>query len=100
MLRGLILKQHDIPTTPVVPDQVEEVLMFHLRPPFTDPQQRTATADIERAMQDAPGVAAARGDSDLLTDAAITAVQRRRLRNDRLIQHQQSQTGTRKKPGF
>ena len=74
--------------------------MFYLRPPFTDPQQHTATADIERSVEDAPGVTAARGDANLLTDAAITAVQRRRFRNDRLIQHQQGQTGTRKKPGF
>jgi hypothetical protein len=89
VLRRPILKEHDIPATPMVPDQVEKMLMLDLSPILRDQQQHVTASDIERPMQDAPGMAAANRDAGLLADVPVAAVQRGCFRDDRFIEHQQ-----------
>ena len=83
-----ILKQDDMPTASVSPDQLQEVLMRDLIPGLSDEEQDIATPDIDHAMQNALAAIAGDWDQSLLPNPAITTIKRRGLGNDHLIKHQ------------
>src|SRR2546421_4509910 len=62
--------------------------MGHFIPYFGNQQQHIAAADIDDAMKDALLAIARDGDTALLPDAAVATVERRRLSDDDLVQHQ------------
>src|ERR1051325_10298324 len=87
--RATIFKQDDLPPAPVRTNHPEKGLMRLLHPFSADEQQRVATADIQTAMKDALLPIAGDGNKGLLASATITTVERRRLGDDRLVEHQQ-----------
>ena len=58
-------------------------------PILGDQQREIAAPDIDRPMEHPLGVRPADRHPHLLADGTIAAIQRRRLRDDRLVQHQQ-----------
>ena len=65
-----------------------------------DEQQTSAARHIERAVQDALPPIAGDGNTGLLSDAAITTVERRRFRDDRFIKHDDEGALTPQQPAF
>jgi len=100
VLARAVLEQHDIPASPMVPDQVEKMLVLDLGPSLRDQQQYLAAVDVQRPMKDAPGMAAANRDARLLADVPVAAIERWRFRDDRFVEHQQDGTLPRKKTAF
>ncbi len=74
--------------------------MGHFIPHFGDQQQHIAAMDIDDAMKDALLAIARDGDATLLTDAAVTTVEWRRLTDDDLIKHQDNSALPLKKSAF
>src|SRR5262245_13368752 len=89
MLRRSVLEEDDVPAPPVGPDYVEEVLVLPPGPVLGYQQLDIARAHVDRPMQNPTGVTAADRDTHLLADVAVTAVQRRRLGDDRFVQHEE-----------
>ncbi len=81
-------------------DHLQEVLMRHLIPDFRDQQQDLAAPDIDDAMQDALLAIARDGDAALVPDPTVTTVERRRLTDDDLIEHQDDRALARQKSAF
>jgi hypothetical protein len=89
MLGSTIFKEHKIPTPPMGTDQSEERFMRVLGPILGDQQREIAAPDIDRPMEDPLVVGPANRHSHLLADGTIAGIQRRRLRDNRFVQHQQ-----------
>src|SRR5262249_47766324 len=90
MLRRAVLEEDDVPATPVAPDHVEKVLVFPLGPVLGYQQLDIARAHVDRSMQNATGMAAADRNTHLFPDVPVTGIQRRRLGNDRFIEHEEN----------
>src|SRR5271157_4742212 len=69
-------------------NRLEERLMRVLGPILSDQQREIAAPDIDRPMEHALGVLPADRHPHLLADETIAVIQRRCLRDDRLVQHQ------------
>ena len=89
VLACTILEDHQVPTTPMSTDQPQERFMRVLGPILGDQQREIAAPDIDRPMEDPLVVGPANRHSHLLADGTIAGIQRRRLRDNRFVQHQQ-----------
>jgi len=89
MLRRSVLEEDDIPAPPMAADHVEKVLVLPLGPVLGHQQLDITRTHVDRPMQNPAGMAAADRDTHLLPDMPVTAVQRRRLGNDRFVKHQE-----------
>ena len=87
VLARTILEDHQVPTTPMGTYRLEERLMGVLGPILGD-QQREMAARILIAPWSTPWRAPADRHPHLLADGTIAVIQRRCLRDDRLVQHQ------------
>ena len=88
VLGRTILEDHEVPTAPMGTDQPEERLMRIPRPILGDQQRQIAAPDIDRPVEHPLGVRPTDRHPHLLADGAIAVIQRRRLGDDRLVQHQ------------
>jgi hypothetical protein len=89
VLTGSILEEHEVPAAPVSADQGQERLMRLLGPFRGDQQGDITTLDVDRPVKDPLGPVARDRDPHLLADRAVTRVKGGRLRDDRLIEHEQ-----------
>lgn len=71
-----------------------------LHPLPADEQQRVAAVDVEAAVKDALLPVAGDGDASLFPAPSVSAVERRRLGDDRLVEHQQDGALAPTKPAF
>src|SRR5512135_2735275 len=88
MLPGPILEKHDLPTPPVGADHRQEALVRLLGPLLGDQQRYVPGLDVDRPVEDALGAVPRDRHPDLLADMAVAGVERRSLRDDRLVEHQ------------
>jgi hypothetical protein len=88
VLGRTILKDHEIPTAPMGTDHREERFMRPLGPIFGDQQREIAAPDIDRPVEDPLGAIPADRHPHLPADGTVAAIQGRRLRDNRFVQHQ------------
>lgn len=100
MRRASIFKQDNLPTAPLAPDHFEKSLMGGLVPCLGNEQRHRARSNVEYPMDNPPGVIARNGNARLLSDMAIATVERRRLRDNGFIQHEQHRPLTPEKAVF
>jgi hypothetical protein len=70
----------------------QERLVLLLGPCLGDQQHHITALDVDRPMEDPLGTVARDRHAHLLADMAVAGIQRRCLRDDRLIEHQQHGT--------
>jgi len=87
MLRSTVFKEDAVPAAPMCPDHAEKVLMRFLCPLCGDQRERIPTPNVQDAMQHALGPIAGNRNAPLLSDLAVTTGQRRRLQNERFVEH-------------
>ena len=93
-------KEYQVPAPPVRPDHAQEVLMLVLRPSLGDHPRHIPGADVNRPVEDPLGPVARDRHAHLLADVAVAGVERRRLRDDRLVEHQHDGADAALQPAF
>src|SRR5687768_6333510 len=83
-----IFKQYQEPAAPMTPNHFQKILMRVFIPDVGNQEHYIATSDVEGTVQNALGTIAGYWHTSLLTDAAVTTIERRRLANDGLIKHE------------
>ena len=89
MGRASIFKQDDLPAAPLAPDHVQKCLMGGLVPGLGNEQAHRPSLNVQNTMDNPSGVIARNRNARLLPDMTIATVQRRGLRNNGFIQHEQ-----------
>ena len=100
MWRAPIFEEDDLPTSPLAPDHFEKALMSSLVPCFGNEQGHCARSNVEHPMDNPSSVIAGNRNARLLSDMTIATVERRCLRDNSFIQHEQNRPLTSEKAVF
>lgn len=100
MRRATIFKQNNVPAPPMTSDDLKQILMRDVVPSLRDQQLDVARANIDDAMNKAPGMAAQDRYTFLFAAPRVTTVERRGFPHDDFIQHQNDRAFFIKSPVF
>jgi hypothetical protein len=81
-------KEHDVPAPPGLTHLAQEGLVGNRRPVLGNEELDMAGRDVQRAVDDPPGVVAGDGHLGLDTHSGPASAQRRRFKDEGFVQHE------------